>query len=119
MDVLTVNPGMLRKTVDFDKFKSEEDKDFFASLFLVAGAIGNEISCRNLGVLGEKSCKIIEVIKKQDNFIKLSDRLYEESIKLNFKRKLYVNFKGVIDKVMYKDQVYALIVEIKYGAEEN
>ena len=52
---------------------------------------------------------IIEVIKKQDNFIKLSDRLYEESIKLNFKRKLYVNFKGVIDKVMYKDQVYALI----------
>ncbi|MBQ2890913.1 MAG: hypothetical protein IJE44_04635 [Clostridia bacterium] len=63
MDVLTVNPGMLYKTVDFGKFKSEEEKDFFASLFLVAGAIGNEISCQNIGFLGEKSSKIIEIIK--------------------------------------------------------
>ncbi len=77
MDVLTVNPGMLCKTVDFDKFKSEEDKDFFASLFLVAGAIGNEIVCQNLGFLGDKSSKIIEVIKsvggeieERDNFLR-------------------------------------------------
>ena len=63
MDVLTINPGMLRMIVDFGKFKSEEEKDFFASLFLVAGAIGNEVSCQDIGILGEKSSKILEIIK--------------------------------------------------------
>lgn len=52
---------------------------------------------------------ILDIIKKQDNYIKLDNRLYEEEIKLEFNNRLNVSFKGVIDKVMYKDNIYALI----------
>lgn len=60
---------------------------------------------------------IIDVIKKQDNYIKLDNRLYEEEIKLSFNDKLDVSFKGIIDKIMYKDNVYALI-DYKTGSSD-
>lgn len=55
--------------------------------------------------------KIIAVIKKQDNFIKLDKRKYEESVLVEFGD---ASFMGVIDKVMYDDDIYA-IVDYKTG----
>ena len=49
---------------------------------------------------------LIDVIKKQDKLISLNERLYEESIVVKFDD---VNFKGIIDKVIYENGYYALI----------
>ncbi len=52
---------------------------------------------------------LIDIIRKQDNYILLKNRLYEESISVNFNDELDVTFKGVIDKIIYQDNMYALI----------
>ncbi|MBR2916815.1 MAG: hypothetical protein IKC07_04380 [Clostridia bacterium] len=63
MDLIAVSPKMLSKSIDFNLIKKEEDKDFFGSLFLVAGAIGNDITCENLSSLGDLSKRTAEIIK--------------------------------------------------------
>ena len=52
---------------------------------------------------------LIDTIKKQDNYILLKKRLYEEKIEINFNDKIDIKFVGIIDKIVYDFDIYALI----------
>lgn len=69
-----------------------------------------------LDKLKEELPFIIDTIKKQDDFIKLKKRLYEERIEIKYHNKIDITFIGIIDKIMYDDNIYALI-DYKTGNE--
>ena len=52
---------------------------------------------------------IIDTIRKQDDFIKLKKRLYEECIEIKYHNKIDITFVGIIDKIIYDNDIYALI----------
>lgn len=52
---------------------------------------------------------IIETIKNQEKNTVLKNKLYEEKISIEKGNELKINFVGVIDKMMYQDNVIALI----------
>lgn len=52
---------------------------------------------------------ILDTIKKQDTYIILKKRLFEQRIEIEYQNKININFVGVIDKIMYDDGIYALI----------
>ena len=63
-----------------------------------------------LDKLKEELPFIIDIIRKQDDFIKLKKRLYEEKIAIKYHNKIAISFVGIIDKIMYDDNnIYALI----------
>ena len=63
-----------------------------------------------LDKLKEELPFIIDIIRKQDDFIKLKKRLYEEKIAIKYHNKIDISFVGIIDKIMYDDNnIYALI----------
>ena len=62
-----------------------------------------------LDKLKEELPFIIEIIRKQDDFIKLKKRLYEERIEIKYHNKIDISFVGIIDKIMYDNDIYALI----------
>ena len=62
-----------------------------------------------LDKLKEELPFIVEIIRKQDDFIKLKKRLYEERIEIKYHNKIDVSFVGIIDKIMYDNDIYALI----------
>ncbi len=69
MDLITVKPKMLCANIDLNLIENDNDRDFFTSLFLVAGAIGNNITCSSIDALGNLSKKTIEIIKKVGGII--------------------------------------------------
>lgn len=58
---------------------------------------------------------LLEIIKKQDTYILLKNRLYEEAISVDYKKDIDVTFKGIIDKVLYENDIYSL-VDYKTGS---
>ena len=62
-----------------------------------------------LNKLKEELPYIIEVIRKQNDFIILKKRLYEEYIEIKYHNKIDITFKGIIDKIIYDDNVLALV----------
>ena len=62
---------------------------------------------------------IIEVIKNQDEYIGLDNRMFEENIKINFNIKNFeIVFKGIIDKLLYKkidNKTLIAIIDYKTG----
>ena len=52
---------------------------------------------------------IISIIKDHENNSDLTNKYYEKEIEVDKSNKLNVIFKGFIDKVMYKNNIYALI----------
>lgn len=62
-----------------------------------------------LDKLKEEIPFLINTIKKQDDYILLKKRLYEEKINIEFSDKIDIKFVGVIDKIMYDNDIYALI----------
>ncbi len=52
---------------------------------------------------------IINIIKNHENNTNLTNKYYEKEIEVDKSNKLNTVFKGFIDKVMYKDNIYALI----------
>ena len=52
---------------------------------------------------------IINIIKNHENNTNLINKYYEKEIEVDKSNKLNTVFKGFIDKVMYKDNIYALI----------
>ena len=59
---------------------------------------------------------LIDTIKAQNSYISLKERLYEEKIELKYNSKININFVGIIDKIIYDDDIYAL-VDYKTGNE--
>lgn len=62
-----------------------------------------------LDKLKEELPNIINIIKDHENNSKLLNKYYEKEIEVDKSNKLNTKFIGFIDKVMYKDNVYALI----------
>ena len=62
-----------------------------------------------LNKLKEELPYIIEIIRKQNDFIILKKRLYEEHIEIKYHNKIDITFKGIIDKIIYDDSVLALV----------
>lgn len=62
-----------------------------------------------LNKLKEELPFLISVIRKQDEYILLKKRMFEEKIEIEYKDKIDITFVGVIDKIMYDDNVFALI----------
>lgn len=62
-----------------------------------------------LDKLKEELPFLIDTIKKQDDYILLKKRLYEEKINIEFDDKIDIKFVGIIDKIMYDNDIYALI----------
>lgn len=62
-----------------------------------------------LNKLKEELPFLLKTIKKQDDYILLKKRLYEEKIEIKFRNKIDITFVGVIDKIMTDDKLYALI----------
>ena len=62
-----------------------------------------------LDKLKEELPFIIDIIKKQNDFIKLKKRLYEEKIEIKYHNKIDISFIGIIDKIMYDNDIYALV----------
>lgn len=60
---------------------------------------------------------IIKTIKKQDQNTLLKNRLYEEKISIEKGNEFTINFVGVIDKIIYQDNIIAL-VDYKTGNTE-
>lgn len=58
---------------------------------------------------------LLETIKKQDKYILLKNRLFEETISVDYQKDIDVTFKGIIDKVIYENDIYAL-VDYKTGS---
>lgn len=52
---------------------------------------------------------IINIIKSHEKESNLINKYYEKEIEIDKSNKLNTTFKGFIDKVMYKDNIYALI----------
>ncbi|MBQ9318765.1 MAG: PD-(D/E)XK nuclease family protein [Bacilli bacterium] len=62
-----------------------------------------------LDKLKEELPNIISVIKEHEKNSELVNKYYEKEIEVDKSNKLNTIFKGFIDKVMYKDNIYALI----------
>ena len=61
---------------------------------------------------------IIDTIKKQNTYSSLDKALYEEKVYVNKDRNIKLTFKGIIDKLMYKEidgANYVVIVDYKTG----
>lgn len=62
-----------------------------------------------LNKLKEELPYIIDVIRKQNDYIILKKRLYEERIEIKYHNKIDITFKGIIDKIIYDDNVLVLV----------
>lgn len=62
-----------------------------------------------LNKLSEDLPFLLETLQKQNDYIILKKRLYEEKIKLEYNDKINITFVGVIDKILYDDDIYALV----------
>ena len=62
-----------------------------------------------LNKLKEELPFLISTIRKQDENILLKKRLFEQKIEIEYKDKIDIKFVGVIDKIIYEDNIYALI----------
>lgn len=61
---------------------------------------------------------IIETIRKQEEYSKLDKVLTEKKLNIDKSSKLKINFKGIVDKIKYKEEngkVLALIIDYKTG----
>lgn len=75
--------------------------------YIVKNNISLDIKQRHfLDKLTNELPNIIEEIRNQDKYINLKNRLYEEKVLVDFGDS---KFMGVIDKVMYDDDIYAII----------
>lgn len=62
--------------------------------------------------------KLIDVIKKQDEYTTYKDELYEKCVEIDLKKNVSVKFIGFIDKIMYYkvlEDTYFSIVDYKTG----
>ena len=62
--------------------------------------------------------KIIDIIKIQDNYTELKNKLFEKRVVVPIDTKNNVEFKGFIDKIMYQsfdDKIIATIIDYKTG----
>ena len=62
-----------------------------------------------LNKLSEELPFLLETLQKQNDYIILKKRLYEEKIKVEYNDKIDITFVGVIDKILYDDDIYALV----------
>ena len=62
-----------------------------------------------LNKLKEELPYLINIIRKQNDYIILKKRKYEEAIEIKYHNKIDITFKGVIDKVIYDDDIIALV----------
>ena len=62
-----------------------------------------------LNKLKEELPYIINVIRKQNDYIILKKRLYEERIEIKYHNKIDITFKGIIDKIIYDDNILTLV----------
>lgn len=78
---------------------------------------GKELSSKEeffLKKLKDELKFIIDVINGQNKLSTLSKAMYEEHIYVNIPHKIDVNFNGIVDKIMYKDNLIS-IVDYKTG----
>lgn len=62
-----------------------------------------------LNKLKEELPFLIETLRKQDDHILLKKRKFEQKIEVEYKDKINITFVGVIDKILYDDNIYTLI----------
>lgn len=62
-----------------------------------------------LNKLKEELPYLISIIRKQNNYILLKKRKYEEEIEIKYHNKIDITFKGIIDKIIYEDDIMALV----------
>ena len=62
-----------------------------------------------LNKLKEELPYLINIIRKQNDYIILKKRKYEEAIEIKYHNKIDITFKGVIDKIIYDDDIIALV----------
>ena len=81
-----INKYIKKNNLEFD------DKDYFF-----------------LNKLAKELPLIIETIRKQESYTLLKEKKYEMEISINKSNLLNTKFVGYIDKIMYHDNIYALI----------
>ena len=62
-----------------------------------------------LNKLKEELPYLIDIIRKQNDYIILKKRKYEEAIEIKYHNKIDISFKGIIDKIIYDDDIIALV----------
>lgn len=62
-----------------------------------------------LNKLKEELPYLINIIRKQNDYIILKKRKYEETIEIKYHNKIDITFRGVIDKIIYDDDIISLV----------